>query len=72
MGNDVPKRRPAYLGPLQFDQIGRLLKVLEDKVSIKSSPNAWCVFGLLQKATLFMLNYCDSFLGKFRKNLGYF
>ena len=31
---------------IQSDQIGRILKVLDDMVSIKSSPNAWGIFGL--------------------------
>ena len=30
----------------QCDQIGRFLKVLGDIVSIKSSPNAWWIFGI--------------------------
>ena len=31
---------------IQCDQIGRILKVLDDMVSIKSSQNAWGIFGL--------------------------
>ena len=38
----------------QCDQIGQFLNVFGDKVFIKSSPNAWCIFGLKLKATLFM------------------
>ena len=41
-------------------------------VSIKSSPNAWLIFGLNWKATLFMLSYFDYFLGKFWIKMGYF
>ena len=55
----------------QCDQIGRFSKVLGDIVSIKSSPNAWWIFGLKWKATLRLLNYCDYFLGIFWKILGY-
>ena len=53
---------------MECGQIGRFLKVLRDMVSIKSSPNAWWIFGLKWKTTLFMLNYWDYFLEK----LGYF
>ena len=56
----------------QCDQIGRFFKVLGIMVSIKSSPDTWCIFGLWWKAKLFMLNYSSYFLGNFRKNLGYF
>ena len=56
----------------QCDQIGRLLRVLGDKIFINSSPNAKLTFGLKWKATLFILNYWGYFLGNFWKNLGYF
>ena len=57
---------------IQCDQIGRFLNVFGDMVSIKSSPNAWWIFGLNWKAALFMLNYCGYYFGKYWKNLGYF
>ena len=53
----------------QCDHIGRFLKVLDEKVDIKRSPNAWRILGLNLKATLFMLNY---FLGNFCQFLGCF
>ena len=56
----------------QCDQIGQVLKVLGDMVSINNSPNASWIFGLKWKATFLMLNYCDYFLGNFLKKIGYF
>ena len=55
---------------IQCDQIGRILKVLDDMVSIKSSPNAWGIFGLKWKATLFMLTYCSYFFGQVLEKFG--
>ena len=60
------------LSPNQCDQIVRFFKVLGDMVSIKSSPNAWWILGLKWKATLFMLNYCNFFLGNIWKKICYF
>ena len=62
----------VWTSGIQCDQIGRFLKVLRHMVSVKSSPNAWWMFGLKWKATLLMLNYCGYFLGNFWKTLGYF
>ena len=35
----------------QCDQIGRFLKVLGDKLSLKKSPNVWWLFGYLENIT---------------------
>ena len=56
----------------QCDQIGRFLKVIGDKISIKSSPNYFSLLGLFWKTSLLCKNCYGYFLGNFRKHLGYF
>ena len=49
---------------------GANVKVLCDKVSIKSSPKAWWIFRLKWKETLFMLNYSSYYFGQLLEKFG--
>ena len=61
-----PMKEGLLLTWVQCDQIGWFLKVLDDMVTIKSSPNAWWSIGLKWKATL----SCGYILANFWKNFG--
>ena len=51
----------------QYDQIGRFLKVLDNNVSIKRSPNECVIFWASVKSNFFHVK-----LGNFPPNLGKF
>ena len=59
---------------VQCDQIGRFLKVFGNKISSKSSPNDWQLFGLFWKTSLLCKTALATsyFLGNFWKKSGYF
>ena len=50
------------MGYAQCDQIGRFLKVLGDMVSIKSIPNAWCIWVTFEKIGL-LFNLASNHFG---------
>ena len=56
----------------QRDQIGQFLKVLGDKISNKSIPSYYQLFGLFWKTILLCKNLFGHFLGDFWKHLGNF
>ena len=56
----------------QCDQIGRFLKVRDNKIASKRIPNDWQLFGLFWKTSLLCSNCIGYFLENFWKKLGYF
>ena len=57
---------------VNYDQIGRFLKVLGNKIYSKRSPKDWQLFGRFRKTSLLCKNCIGYFLGNFWKKLGYF
>ena len=60
------------LTPRQCDQIERFLKVLSNKVSYKSSPNVWQIFGLFWKLHFLKKLLLKLLFGISWKFFGYF
>ena len=55
----------------QFDQIGRFLKVLNNKFAHKISPKSLVTFWTILKGSTLWKNCCGIFLGNFWKHLDY-
>ena len=68
----LPLQVYSHCPSAQCDQIGWFFKVLGDKLSFKSSPNIWWLFGVFWKHYFFGKTCCGYFFGQVYKKLGYF
>ena len=66
------RQRRGKLSASQCDQIGRFMKYPCQKLSYKSSPNDWWVFGLLQQSQELSKNCSNYILGNYWKHFGHF